>query len=625
MLITDMSTPLADLGSATLGGAVPSGWLDAAPTSDPIGGVLWVPQGTYTGIDITGDNPYNGANASVQASTPTYALAKSNAQNILLTGDNELTSDIVVKAVYGDTLAALVSQLPAGCEWNSTRNPQATTYVGGLGEQTFYVDYDGMTQVQATVQVGVPGPYKATYGDTLGDATLDYDAGALDTPTGWSWDDAATTSVGEAGLNYFAMSYVGAAGALGPVQVAVRVSKGDPQSAQSGVTGTYGQTLAQIGDQLPIHTDWVDGSQPVYDDTSGTATYPVAGSSNKKDGSYIESNDYHTQVLVNVPVSVVLPHATATYGDKLSTVTIINNNSAPDTSTATGWAWDTNTQTVGTGPTDSTHKASYSGGHGSNLSQKALQITVKSATITGKVTDANGNVEDALLELLDGDGNPVEDVAATTAAGEGTIHYFTATTASDGTYALPGMDNANYQIRVSKDGYATQTDTDGLALTNENFTLQHTSVTLSGGTGHINLNLSALDLANGAAIASYEDYKVATTDPRGYVGVVNTVSGSALKGTGQVDIPGTSAYGALGPGTWGYALADNPAAGTPVAPTSWQAPAPTPDTTHEVSHEGICTGSDARTIRLWAGLRANAGMYAGSYENEVVVSVTIGA
>lgn len=58
--------------------------------------------------------------------------------------------------------------------------------------------YDTFTIAKATPVVDVPTGLKATYGDTLADVQL---------PTGWTWKDAGTTEVGNAGENSFTVIY----------------------------------------------------------------------------------------------------------------------------------------------------------------------------------------------------------------------------------------------------------------------------------------------------------------------------------------------------------------------------------------------------------------------------------
>ena len=111
-----------------------------------------------------------------------------------------------LNATYGETLEDVA--LPTGWSWNS---PLATS-VGNAGNNVFGAtftpaDTDNYNTVienitisvaKATPEYVIPTGLEATYGDTLADVTL---------PTGWSWSDPLTTSVGNVGNNEFGATF----------------------------------------------------------------------------------------------------------------------------------------------------------------------------------------------------------------------------------------------------------------------------------------------------------------------------------------------------------------------------------------------------------------------------------
>ena len=111
-----------------------------------------------------------------------------------------------LEAIYGQTLADVT--LPDGWTWDDA----LTKKVGSVGDHTFSATftpadttlYSTMTAdltvavSKATPEYTVPAGLTAIYGQTLADVTL---------PDGWTWDDALTTKVGNAGSNTFSATF----------------------------------------------------------------------------------------------------------------------------------------------------------------------------------------------------------------------------------------------------------------------------------------------------------------------------------------------------------------------------------------------------------------------------------
>ena len=112
-----------------------------------------------------------------------------------------------IGAAYGQTLADVA--LPEGFSWEEP----LTTSVGEVGSNIFHVTFTPadttafktITGIEVTINVtkGTPQPatvanLNATYGQTLADVAL---------PTGFSWEETATTSVGNAGTNVFHVKF----------------------------------------------------------------------------------------------------------------------------------------------------------------------------------------------------------------------------------------------------------------------------------------------------------------------------------------------------------------------------------------------------------------------------------
>ena len=166
-------------------------------------------------------------------------------------------------AVYGQTLANV--SLPTGFAWESA----ASTSVGSVGNNNFDVtftpadtaNYNTATGIQVTIAVSktapaytVPINLTATYGQTLANVSL---------PTGFAWESAASTSVGNAGNNNFDVTFTPADttsyNVVTGIQVTIAVSKATPSyTAPTNLAAASSQTLADVS--LPTGFAWEDAA-----------------------------------------------------------------------------------------------------------------------------------------------------------------------------------------------------------------------------------------------------------------------------------------------------------------------------------------------------------------------------
>ncbi|MBQ9511062.1 MAG: hypothetical protein IJR55_05170 [Clostridia bacterium] len=350
------------LGNVALAGKNPSGntagnwqWVDDSNTDVGNAGTNTF-KATFTPTDTANYNTVSDINVSV-------TVGKANPTYTVPTG---------LAATYGDTLSDVT--LPNGWAWQD----DAATSVGNVGTNTFKAtftptdtaNYNTISNIDVSVTVGkvnptytVPTGLTATYGDTLSSVTL---------PTGWSWADG-TQTVGNVGTNTFKATFTPTDTAIyntvSGIDVSVTVSKANPaHTVPSGLAATYGDTLSSV--TLPTGWSWTDGSQIVGN--AGTNTFKAVFTPT-------DTNNYNTVTDVDVSVTVnkatptytVPTGLTATYGDKLSSVTL-----------PTGWAWADADASVGNAGTNAI-KAIFTPADTANYK------TVENIDVTVKVNRAN--------------------------------------------------------------------------------------------------------------------------------------------------------------------------------------------------------------------------------------------
>ena len=205
-----------------------------------------------------------------------------------------------VTAVIGNALAE-VTEAPTANTLTYTGNPQALVTAGeaeggtmqystdgssysadiptGTGAGTYTVWYKvvgddnhsdtdpvkvKITIAKATPAYTVPTDLTATYGDTLADVTL---------TSGWTWDDAVTTSVGNVGDNTFSATYTPSDTTNYNTvneDLTVTVSAKDITNAVITLGGALTYTGQEQTQQITSVT--VDGLTVTYDVTGNTGT-----------------------------------------------------------------------------------------------------------------------------------------------------------------------------------------------------------------------------------------------------------------------------------------------------------------------------------------------------------------
>ena len=252
----------------------------------------------------------------------------------------------------------------------------AGTYTATLtvGDKSVSVDF---SIAKATPTYEVPTGLTATYGDTLANVEL---------PTGWAWNDAETTSVGNAGTRTFKALYNPDSNNYNTVEadITVEVAKAlidiytdnliNPEFAEGLIyNGTARALVTNSGS--------IDGGYIVFSlnpDGEYTTEIPVATEAGKyvvfyriegDENHYWEGSSAYEAVTIAKanPEYTVPTGLTATYGDTLANVEL-----------PTGWAWnDAETTSVGNAGTR-TFKALYNP-DSNNYNTVEADITVEVA------------------------------------------------------------------------------------------------------------------------------------------------------------------------------------------------------------------------------------------------------
>ena len=282
-------------------------------------------------------------------------------------------------AIYnGNKIEATVTGAD-GITYSLTYNADpvnAGTYTATLtvGDKSVSVDF---SIAKATPTYEVPTGLTATYGDTLAKVEL---------PTGWAWNDAETTSVGNAGTRTFKALYNPDSNNYNTVEadITVEVAKAlidiytdnliNPEFAEGLIYNGTAQALV-------TNSGSIDGGYIVFSlnpDGEYTTEIPVATEAGKyvvfyriegDENHYWEgSSAYETVTIAKANPEYTVPTGlTATYGDTLAKVEL-----------PTGWAWnDAETTSVGNAGTR-TFKALYNP-DSNNYNTVEADITVEVA------------------------------------------------------------------------------------------------------------------------------------------------------------------------------------------------------------------------------------------------------
>nr|MBQ4456206.1 hypothetical protein [Clostridia bacterium] len=232
---------------------------------------------TATCANADGNCPLTGNKATLTISAPTGNL----------TYDGTAKEATVSGAIPGITTPDIVyTKNDAAFTGTPT---DAGTYTASitLGGVTASVSY---TIAQADPTANAPTGLTATYGQTLANVSLEGKNPEGNTPGTWAWADS-TKSVGnvvdpaatfKANFTPTSSNYK----TVENVDVTVTVGKADP-TAPTGLTATYGQTLANV--TLPTGWTWADSTQSVGNVVDPAATFKAnfAGDDNHNAASNV--------------------------------------------------------------------------------------------------------------------------------------------------------------------------------------------------------------------------------------------------------------------------------------------------------------------------------------------------
>jgi len=246
----------------------------------------------------------------------------------------DYTVPVGLSAKYGQSLSDV--QLPYGFTWEDP----LYTKVGNVGNNTFKVtytpddllEYSLVTGIDVMIQVSkaipdyyVPSDLAADYGLTLADIVL---------PAGFSWQNALTTSVGNAGTKQFMATYTPTDTLnyeiVTDIAVTVLINKIDPlYTIPTGLESEYLDTLADI--ILPTGFTWKDKLTTAVGN-AGTKQF-MATFTPDDTINYNTINDIAVSVIVNKldPLYTVPTGLVAEYSDTLSEVALPSGFSWQDT------------------------------------------------------------------------------------------------------------------------------------------------------------------------------------------------------------------------------------------------------------------------------------------------------
>ena|GEM_PF-5004721 len=332
---------------ADIAGELPAGW-------------LWVESGA-TRVSPVGEI----GNQTHQARFPATITHAESLFGVTVVvsqaaGPVDPTAPDDITATYGQTLADIENQLPNGWEWAATLTTRVSP-AGEIGSHTHQARIAATTThlasnaVDVTVAVSrataptFPQGYEITavYGQTLADIENQL-------PNGWEWIENDTTPVGEVGDRTHQARLPQTATHLEATHgVVVAVSRAagpvDPifPAGYDNIPATYGQTLADLADQLPVGWEWVEAGATIVGSV-GDRIHQVRIA---QTATHLASNEVDITIAVSRAAAPTFPQGyeiTATYGQTLADI----ENQLPN-----GWEWIENDNTPVGEVGDRTHQA----------------------------------------------------------------------------------------------------------------------------------------------------------------------------------------------------------------------------------------------------------------------------
>ena len=330
----------AEYGKTLSNVALPTGWswVDGTQTVGNVGQNTF--KAIFTPADASNYETIENVDVTINVSpadiTPTVSIVGwtygETAKTPSVSGNTGNGAVAYTYAEKGSNEFSSAAPTEAGQYTVKAEIAATTNYNGAVATADF-------TVAKANPTYTVPTELSATYGDTLSSVAL---------PDGWSWTNGSQ-NVGNAGTNTFKAIFTPADAknynTITNVDVSVTVSKATPTyTVPSELTATYGDNLSSVS--LPEGWAWADKTSGVGNAGTNTfkATFTPSDTNN-----YNIVYDIDVSVTVNkaTPTYTVPSELTATYGDKLSSVSL------PE-----GWAWTDKTSSVGNAGTN-TFKAFF--------------------------------------------------------------------------------------------------------------------------------------------------------------------------------------------------------------------------------------------------------------------------
>jgi len=315
----------------------------------------------------------------------------------------EYTPPTGLTAAFGDTLSSV--NLPAGWAWIAP-----TTSVGDVGAQMHYARFTPadtaryttvdrqllITVAQATPTYTIPTAIAAIFGDTLAQATT--------LPTGWTWVEALTTLVGNAGtqMHYARFTPTDTANfTIVNRQVPIAVAQATPTyTIPTAIAATFGDTLAQATTLLSTGWTWVEA-----------LTTLVGNAGTQMHYARFTPTDTANFTTVNRQVPIAVAQATPIYTIPTAIAATFGDTLAQATTLPTGWTWvEALTTLVGNAGTQM-HYARftpnsnnyYTVTYNINIDVATARLTVQSQDVSRTFGIANPNLEYTVSGFILGD------------------------------------------------------------------------------------------------------------------------------------------------------------------------------------------------------------------------------
>ena len=360
--------------------------------------------------------------------TATCASCNSTAGNATITVvSTDLTYDGTKKELTVESTIPGVEEPEITC---ATDLMSAGTHKASitLGSATATLD---VTIEKATPTVTAPTGLTAIYGQTLDDVGL---------PAGFTWQDAETTSVGNAGSNTFRVIYTPDETenykTVSDIEVTIQVEKATPEyTVPTGLTVYVGQTLNDI--DLPSGWTWHPDEDSDFVFTSffagnhsAFAIYTPEDTENYKTINYVA---IFTVLLLPIDGATVTVSGTHTYnGSAITpevTVTLGEKTLTKDTDYTVSYSDNVN---AGTATVTITGKGDYTGKASATftIAKATPAVTTKPAAVenleytgTAQALVTEGTASGGTMQYKVDDGEWSTELPKATNAGTYTVYY----------------------------------------------------------------------------------------------------------------------------------------------------------------------------------------------------------